>query len=57
LNEATALDEGDLVEFGTLHATLREQLPALSVIGGCCGTDHRHVEQACLALKQGVVNA
>jgi homocysteine S-methyltransferase len=57
LNEATALDEGDLVEFGALHATLREQLPALSVIGGCCGTDHRHVEQACLALKSGVVNA
>jgi homocysteine S-methyltransferase len=56
LNEATALDEGDLVEFGVLHATLREQLPALCVIGGCCGTDHRHVEQACLAVKRGVVN-
>ena len=50
LNEATTLDEGDPAAFGALHATLREQFPALSVVGGCCGTDHRHVEQACLAL-------
>jgi homocysteine S-methyltransferase len=38
------------VAFGALHAALSEQLPGLCVIGGCCGTDHRHVEQACLAL-------
>ena len=53
LNEATILDEGDPAAFGALHATLREQFPALSVIGGCCGTDHRHVEQAYLALIPG----
>ena len=57
LNEATALDAGDPVAFGALHATIRKQLLALCVIGGCCGTDHRHVEQACLALEPGVVNA
>jgi homocysteine S-methyltransferase len=57
LNEATALDEGDPVAFGGLHVTLREQLPSLCVIGGCCGTDHRHVEQACLGLKREDVNA
>lgn len=50
LNEATSLDEGDPAAFGVLHATLRNEFPALSVIGGCCGTDHRHVEEACLAL-------
>ena len=57
LNEATALDEGDIREFGALHLKLRDQLPALSVIGGCCGTDQRHVELACVALRPGVVNA
>jgi len=57
LNEATALDAGDPVDFGALHLTLRDQLPSLCVIGGCCGTDHRHVERACLALRSGVVTA
>ena len=56
LNEATALDAGDPVAFGALHGTLREQFPSLCVIGGCCGTDHRHVEQACLAMSSGVLN-
>lgn len=50
LNEASTLDEGDPAAFGVLHAALREQFPALCVIGGCCGTDQRHVEQAYLAL-------
>ena len=50
LNECTALDEGNPADFGALHAELRRQLPALSVIGGCCGTDERHVELACRAV-------
>lgn len=50
LNEATTLDDGDPVAFGALHRELWRQFPALCVIGGCCGTDHRHVEHACLAL-------
>jgi S-methylmethionine-dependent homocysteine/selenocysteine methylase len=49
LDEATALDEGDVDSFGALHGTLRQRLPELRVIGGCCGTDHRHVERACVA--------
>lgn len=51
LNEATSLDQGDPAAFGALHATLLQHFPGLSVVGGCCGTDHRHVEQACLAVK------
>ncbi|MEJ2129418.1 MAG: homocysteine S-methyltransferase family protein [Woeseiaceae bacterium] len=43
LNEATELDDGDPKEFGRLYKGLRERLPALSIFGGCCGTDHRHV--------------
>ncbi len=43
LDESTELDEGDPVELGAQHAALRDQLPAVRVLGGCCGTDARHV--------------
>jgi homocysteine S-methyltransferase len=43
LDEADELDEGDPVELGARHAALRDRLPNLTVLGGCCGTDHRHV--------------
>ena len=51
LNEASELDTGDPAELGAQHAALKRRLPHLNVMGGCCGTDHRHVEQiaaACL---------
>jgi S-methylmethionine-dependent homocysteine/selenocysteine methylase len=53
LNEAADLDVGDPVELGKQYARLRKRLSCLNVMGGCCGTDHRHVEQiaeACLPL-------
>ena len=53
LNEATVLDIGDPVELGREYAELKRRLPRLNVMGGCCGTDHRHVEQiaaACVPL-------
>ena len=43
LDGAETLDEGDPAEFGDLHADLVGLLPNLRVVGGCCGTDHRHV--------------
>jgi homocysteine S-methyltransferase len=43
LGSAESLDEGDLDEFGALHVELNQLLPNLKVVGGCCGTDHRHV--------------
>ena len=43
LDEAEELDEGDPADLGERHAALRERLPKLTVLGGCCGTDHRHV--------------
>lgn len=49
LDEATELDDGDPVELGGLYRDLRRRLPRLNVLGGCCGTDHRHVEQIALA--------
>ena len=56
LNEAPELDIGDPVELGRQYASLKEELAGLSVLGGCCGTDHRHVEQiarACAPLFPG----
>jgi S-methylmethionine-dependent homocysteine/selenocysteine methylase len=43
LDEAQELDEGDPAGLGAGYADLRERLPRLNVLGGCCGTDHRHV--------------
>lgn len=46
LDEATELDAGDPDEFGRLYSDLGGLLPNLRVIGGCCGSDHRHVGAA-----------
>ena len=43
LDEAAELDEGDPEELALRYRELRERLPGLTVVGGCCGTDHRHV--------------
>lgn len=54
LDEAPELDIGNPAELGEQYAELRrQQLKHLNVMGGCCGTDHRHIEQiasACLPL-------
>jgi homocysteine S-methyltransferase len=44
LDEATELDEGDPLELAAQYLALRERLPNATVLGGCCGTDDRHVE-------------
>jgi S-methylmethionine-dependent homocysteine/selenocysteine methylase len=49
LDEAEELDEGNPAELGAQHAKLRSVLPHLTVLGGCCGTDHRHVGEICSA--------
>jgi len=43
LDAATELDAGDPSELGADYARLKAAWPSLNVIGGCCGTDHRHV--------------
>jgi S-methylmethionine-dependent homocysteine/selenocysteine methylase len=53
LNGAPELDAGNATELGREYADLRRRLEHLNVMGGCCGTDHRHIEQiasACLPL-------
>jgi S-methylmethionine-dependent homocysteine/selenocysteine methylase len=50
LNESTELDIGNPAELGMHYATLkRASLPNLNVVGGCCGTDHRHVQRIAAA--------
>ena len=53
LDEAETLDDGDPVELGRLNADLRARLPNIRVLGGCCGTDHRHVAAICEATRVG----
>jgi S-methylmethionine-dependent homocysteine/selenocysteine methylase len=43
LDESDELDGGDPQDLGARHGALRAQLPNVNVLGGCCGTDHRHV--------------
>ena len=50
LDEAEELDQGDPVELAERYRELRERLPRLSVVGGCCGTDHRHIDAICVAV-------
>ncbi len=54
LDEATELDEGDPADLGRRYAQLRKRLPGLTVLGGCCGTDHRHVREAVSACAVSV---
>jgi S-methylmethionine-dependent homocysteine/selenocysteine methylase len=50
LNEAPELDAGDPEALGRDYALLKSRpLKYLNVFGGCCGTDHRHVDQMALA--------
>ena len=50
LDESTDLDAGSPAELGAQHKTLQGLLRRLTVVGGCCGTDHRHVEAICRAV-------
>ncbi|MBT9317174.1 homocysteine S-methyltransferase family protein [Leptothoe spongobia] len=47
LDEAETLDDGNPQDLGERFYLLRRQLPHLNVLGGCCGTDHRHIEAIC----------
>ena len=50
LDVAVELDDGNPDEFGSQHGELRSTFPHVNVFGGCCGTDHRHVEKVCKAI-------
>ena len=45
LDQAEELDEGDPAALGVDSAALKAALPGIRMLGGCCGTDHRHVDR------------
>ena len=47
LNDSPDLDAGDPVELGDQYRELLQLHPQINVLGGCCGTDHRHI--ACIS--------
>jgi len=51
LDEATTLDDGDPAELAEQYRLLAREYAGLRVLGGCCGTDHRHVAAICDAVK------
>jgi homocysteine S-methyltransferase len=56
LDNSTDLDAGDPTDLGRRYAHLRGALGTrFNILGGCCGTDHRHVTaiaEACLPLRK-----
>jgi homocysteine S-methyltransferase len=50
LDEADELDAGDPAALARHYRELQTRLPNLSVVGGCCGTNHRHVAAICAAV-------
>jgi homocysteine S-methyltransferase len=53
LDEAADLDDGDPADLGARYAALAERLPRMNVLGGCCGTDDRHVAEIATAWPGG----
>ena len=45
LDEADELDDGNPVELGQQIGELTKKFPQINVVGGCCGTDMRHLAQ------------
>lgn len=53
LDDSTELDDGDPTEFGGQLAALHAANGQISVLGGCCGTDHRHIAAIAAAHRNG----
>ncbi|AJC78492.1 homocysteine S-methyltransferase protein [Rhizobium etli bv. phaseoli str. IE4803] len=49
LDNSETLDAGDPEDLGRRYRKLIGRMPAVRVLGGCCGTDHRHVAAICEA--------
>ncbi len=47
LDQSETLDIGDVDCLALNYGELKDMLPNLKVLGGCCGTDHSHMEAIC----------
>ncbi len=55
LDAMTELDTGDPDELGGMYRSIRNDLPGIRVLGGCCGTDLRHISaiaESCVGHEQ-----
>ncbi len=58
LDESDTLDAGDPIDLGRRYRALTRSFPTMRILGGCCGTDHRHVAAICEACAApAVLNA
>ncbi len=53
LDNSPTLDIGDWTDLAQRYARILPMLPNIRVIGGCCGTDHRHISAICDACLPG----
>ena len=44
LDEAEELDAGDPEDLAARYVDLRASHPSIKVLGGCCGTNHEHID-------------
>jgi homocysteine S-methyltransferase len=51
LDESEVLDSGDAPQLGAQFARLNLDLPQLTILGGCCGTDASHVAAIATAVN------
>lgn len=49
LDAATELDPGDPADLARRYRAMRDRFGHIKVLGGCCGTDHRHIAAICEA--------
>ncbi|WP_192356593.1 homocysteine S-methyltransferase family protein [Mesorhizobium mediterraneum] len=49
LDESETLDAGDPDDLGRRYSRLTASFPTMRILGGCCGTDHRHIAAICEA--------
>jgi S-methylmethionine-dependent homocysteine/selenocysteine methylase len=54
LDAATELDGGDPADLAERYRELRNRHPHLRVLGGCCGTNHHHIDAIAAACVTGV---
>jgi S-methylmethionine-dependent homocysteine/selenocysteine methylase len=47
LDESSEIDVGDIGDFAKVHTELLPVLANVRLIGGCCGTDYRHIAAVC----------
>jgi S-methylmethionine-dependent homocysteine/selenocysteine methylase len=53
LDESETLDDGDPAEVASDYVAVRRLQGQISVLGGCCGTDQRHIQQIYEACSRG----